>query len=92
MTNQRVNLSVNENAIQKKAREHDIKLHSFLEIKLREYLALMEGNSSYEGTCTPPVNGEGDKRADAAGFEPATSGLEGQRPILARPRAHLAIR
>ncbi len=26
--------------------------------------------------------------ADAAGFEPATSGLEGQRLIQARPHAH----
>ena len=26
-------------------------------------------------------------KTDAAGFEPATTGLEGQRPIQARPRA-----
>ena len=26
-------------------------------------------------------------KTDAAGFEPATTGLEGQRPVLARPRA-----
>ena len=46
MVKKRLNLLVNEDLI-KKAREYGINLSAFLEIKLREYLALIDKNSEW---------------------------------------------
>ena len=42
MTKQKITLSVNQNVV-KKARKHDINISNFLEIRLNEYIALLEG-------------------------------------------------
>jgi hypothetical protein len=44
MTKQKLTLSVNKNVVQK-AREHDINISTFLEIRLNEYISLLEGNT-----------------------------------------------
>ncbi len=44
MVKQNLTLTVNKNLI-KKARKHDMNISSFLEIRLNEYFALIEGNS-----------------------------------------------
>ncbi len=43
MTKQKLTLSVNQNVV-KKARKHDINISTFLEIRLNEYIALLEGS------------------------------------------------
>ena len=44
MSKQKLTLSVNKNVIQK-ARKHDINISTFLEIRLNEYISLLEGNT-----------------------------------------------
>ena len=44
MSKQKLTLSVNKNVV-KKAREHDINISTFLEIRLNEYISLLEGNA-----------------------------------------------
>jgi hypothetical protein len=44
MSKQKLTLSVNQNVV-KKAREHDINISTFLEIRLNEYISLLEGNT-----------------------------------------------
>ena len=54
MTKKRLNLTINEDLVNK-AREYGINLSSFLEIKLREYIAMLElSQSSYNES--PPNN------------------------------------
>ncbi len=43
MAKQKLTLSINEKTL-KKAREKDINISSFLEVRLWEYIALIEGN------------------------------------------------
>ena len=42
---QKINFSINKK-VWEKAKEHEINISNFLEIKLREYIALIEGSSS----------------------------------------------
>ena len=44
MSKQKLTLSVNKDVI-RKARKHDINISTFLEIRLNEYISLLEGNS-----------------------------------------------
>ena len=44
MSKQKLTLSVNKNVV-KKAREHNINISTFLEIRLNEYISLLEGNA-----------------------------------------------
>ena len=44
MPKQKLTLSVNKNVV-KKAREHDINISTFLEIRLNEYISLLEGKA-----------------------------------------------
>ena len=67
MTKQRINLSVNKKVIQK-AREHDINLSAFLEIRLREYLALIEGRRGVDGNSSGCTNSQNNITL-RAGFE-----------------------
>ena len=45
MSKQKLTLSVNKNVIET-ARKHDINISTFLEIRLNEYISLLEGNST----------------------------------------------
>ena len=56
------------------AKEMGLNLSAFLELKLREYLALVKNRTTEE-------------LADPPGFEPGIYGLEGRRSIHAEPRA-----
>ena len=74
----KLTLTVDKNLIES-AKEININLSAFLELKLREYLSVLKNGF------------RGYSQADPAGFEPAIYGLEGRRPIHARPRAHIAV-
>ncbi len=79
-----------EKDVLEKARSTGINISAFLEIKLHEYLALLEGKTN--GGGHPPASNSDvkqspDSKTSAVGFEPTTAGLEGQRPVQARPRA-----
>ena len=49
MSKIRTNVSINRK-VWEKAREHEINVSNFLEIKLREYIALIEGSLKDENT------------------------------------------
>jgi post-segregation antitoxin (ccd killing protein) len=44
MTKYKLTISINKNVLDK-ARKHDINISSFLEIRLNEYIALLEGKA-----------------------------------------------
>ncbi len=73
---------INEEVL-KKAREHEINVSAFLEIRLREYLALIEG----KGGCSSSKSN--NKKTLGTGFEPAssiaTSALEADAFPLSHP-------
>ena len=57
MTKKRLNLTIDEDLVNK-AREYGINISSFLEIKLREYIAMLElSQSSYsKSSSNNPIN------------------------------------
>ena len=52
MAKRRLNLTINEELL-KKARKYDINISSFLEIKLREYIAMIEMSQRASGESKP---------------------------------------
>ena len=69
----KLTLWVDKNVIAE-AKKMGLNISAFLELKLREYLALMKNTLR-------------EKLADPPGFEPGIYGLEGRRSIHAEPRA-----
>ena len=63
MKKRHLNLLVSENLI-KRAREHNINISSFLEIRLQEYLALIDGK---QVNSTPYVDDNGDISVNTSG-------------------------
>ena len=76
-----LNLSVNEELV-KRARKYGINLSSFLEIKLQEHLALIEGkhiNSSQFESHNTGYKDKEMKYMDLSGFEPEASSMPRRR-------------
>ena len=73
----RTNVSISKNVLER-ARKHNIIISSFLEIKLVEYLALLEGNQSNP----KDVFGSAFSKKDEVGserFELSTSAMSRRR-------------
>ncbi len=83
MPKKMTSVRINEEVL-RKAREHEINVSAFLEIKLREYLALIEGEGR---NCSSSKSN--NKITLGTGFEPAssiaTSALEADAFPLSHP-------
>ena len=70
----RTNVTLNEDVF-KKAKKYNIIISSFLEIRLREYIALIEGKKPVHSDVTNPASSNTEKSMDWTGFEPVASTL-----------------
>ncbi len=70
MNKKPLNLSINDNLIDR-ARKHGINLSAFLEIKLQEHLALIEGKQSFYHNAS---NAEVSKESHQCGYRDSNPG------------------
>ena len=79
MPKKRINLTVDEDLF-REAKEKGINISSFLEIKLREYLALIEGMGSE--VFEPSTSASSRRRHNHLDYEPLISKIEYNKLFL----------
>jgi len=63
MTKRMTSMRIDEDVL-KKAKEYGINVSAFLEIKLREYIALIEGKQNNLSSSPPPQESQGQNIAE----------------------------